>query len=316
MPRLLSSLLLSLGIASSASAVTMDWTDVGNPGNACDTTGAPSCVGAVSYGYEIGTYEVTNAQYAEFLNAVASSDPHELYNTNMASSGPGFYGGITRGGASGSYSYTAIAGREEMPVNYVSFYDTVRFANWMSNGQGSGSTEAGSYTLLGPGPTPTNPVTRNVNPTIVLPNENEWYKAAYYDASTASYFDFPLGSDALPVCSAPSAAPGTANCNFAAAGDFSPRGGYPSAASPYGTFDQGGNAWEWTETVQGISRVQRGGGIDGPDYYLGSNFRTTASASQAFNSTGFRIAQVPEPSTGLLVIGGLLGLAASRRTRS
>jgi len=37
MPRLRSSLLLSLLIASSASAVTMDWTPIGNPGNACDT---------------------------------------------------------------------------------------------------------------------------------------------------------------------------------------------------------------------------------------------------------------------------------------
>src|SRR5262245_37893506 len=35
-PRLCSSLLLSLVVASSASAVTMSWTPIGNPGNACD----------------------------------------------------------------------------------------------------------------------------------------------------------------------------------------------------------------------------------------------------------------------------------------
>ena len=34
MPRLCSCLLLSLLIASSASAVTMDWTPIGNPDNA------------------------------------------------------------------------------------------------------------------------------------------------------------------------------------------------------------------------------------------------------------------------------------------
>ena len=71
MPRQFSSLLLSLGIASSASAVTMDWTFVGDSGNAADDTG----FGAVSYAYNVGTYEVTNAQYAEFLNAKGASDP-------------------------------------------------------------------------------------------------------------------------------------------------------------------------------------------------------------------------------------------------
>jgi hypothetical protein len=47
---------------------------------------------------------------------VAATDPNGLYNTNMAVD----YGGITRAGSSGSYSYSTIAGRENMPVNYVS----------------------------------------------------------------------------------------------------------------------------------------------------------------------------------------------------
>ena len=40
-----------------------------------------------------------------------------------------------------------------MPVNYVDFYDALRFANWMNNGQGNGDTETGAYTLLGGTPT-------------------------------------------------------------------------------------------------------------------------------------------------------------------
>ena len=47
-------LVLSLLITSSASAVTMDWTFVGNPGNACDTQFDNSCHGAVGYSYNIG----------------------------------------------------------------------------------------------------------------------------------------------------------------------------------------------------------------------------------------------------------------------
>src|SRR5262245_2655677 len=82
-----------VGLAQMASAVTIDWKPIGSPGNAADTTG----FGAVAYGYQIGTYEVTNGQYVEFLNAKAASDPLGLYNTNMGS-GPG---GITRSGVSG-----------------------------------------------------------------------------------------------------------------------------------------------------------------------------------------------------------------------
>jgi hypothetical protein len=43
MPRLFASLLLSLVIAASASAVTMDWSFVGNAGNACDPQGRSRC---------------------------------------------------------------------------------------------------------------------------------------------------------------------------------------------------------------------------------------------------------------------------------
>src|SRR5262245_40781924 len=100
--------------AGSASAVTIDWTPIGNAGNACETQSG-GCFGAVAHAYSVGTYEVTNAQYAEFLNAKAASDPLALYNSNMGTS---IYGGITQSGVSGSYTYSAIAGRVDMPVNF------------------------------------------------------------------------------------------------------------------------------------------------------------------------------------------------------
>ena len=46
------------------------------------------------YAYYISKYEVTNAQYAEFLNAKAASDPLGLYNASMGSDAT--FGGITR----------------------------------------------------------------------------------------------------------------------------------------------------------------------------------------------------------------------------
>src|SRR5262245_19050656 len=216
-----------LWIASSASAVTMTWTPIGNPGNVADDTGH----GAVGYAYSIGTYEVTNAQYVEFLNAKAASDPLALYNANMGSG----LGGITRSGVSGSFTYNAIGGRESMPVIYVSFYDALRFANWMNNGQGGGDTESGAYTLLGGTPAPSNGATvaRNAGAAIVLPSDNEWYKAAYYDSSASSYFDFPAGSNTETVCASPTPTANRANCN-GVAGDLTPVGSYTGSPSPYG----------------------------------------------------------------------------------
>src|SRR5262245_2670597 len=111
MPPVALGALLTLVIGSSASSVTMDWARIGNPGNACDLQ-SQGCFGSVGYAYSIGTYEVTNAQYTEFLNAKAASDPFALYSTAMDSD----TGGITRSGDSGSFTYSTISGRADMPV--------------------------------------------------------------------------------------------------------------------------------------------------------------------------------------------------------
>ena len=322
MPRVYSSLLLSLLIGGSASAVTIDWTYVDNPGNACDpqsgSNGAPAgCFGSVGYAYNIGTYEVTNAQYAEFLNAKAASDPLGLYSSFM-SDVSGNYGGITRSGTSGSYSYSAIAGREAMPVNHVSFYDSIRFANWMSNGQGVGDTETGSYTLLGGTATPSNgaTVTRNAGATIVLTSGDEWYKAAYYDALSSGYFDYAAAFNSETACATPTATPNSANCDFAV-DDLTPVGSYTSAASPYGTFDQGGNVNEWNELnlYSGSYRGVRGGPFDNVPESLAASTQFIDTPGNEHHNLGFRLAMIPEPGTGLLVVAGLLGIAARRRAR-
>src|SRR5262245_11568991 len=204
MPRLCSFLLLSLLIASSAPAVTMAWTPIGNAGNACDPQGL-FCFGSVDYNYNIGTYEVTNAQYAEFLNAKAKSDPNGLYNQGMGDPSNGQFGGrggITRSGTNGSYTYATIAGRESMPVNWTTYWDALRFTNWMNNGQGNGDTETGSYNLV-----EGDEVTRTQSATFVVPSEDEWYKAAYYGAASASFFDYPAGTNTQISCAPPGAQP-------------------------------------------------------------------------------------------------------------
>ena len=62
----------------------MEYVRVGNPNNAADPT---TSYGAVDHSYWIGKYEVTNAQYAEFLNAKGQSNANGIYNSGMASYG-------------------------------------------------------------------------------------------------------------------------------------------------------------------------------------------------------------------------------------
>lgn len=301
----------SFGFRVAALPVVIDWTPVGNPGNAADITG----YGAVGNAYKIGTYEVTNAEYAEFLDAKAAADPLGLYNALMGTDGDG---GIARTGSSGSYSYSAITGREDWPVTFMTFYDVLRFVNWLHNGQGNGDTETGAYTLLGGTATPTNgsTVTRNAGARIALTSEDEWYKAAYFDGT--SYFDYPAGSDTQTTCATPTATANSANCNNAV-GDPTSKGSYTGSPSPYGTFDQGGNALEWNESITGDGfRATRGGAFVGggpgnPVQMAASNRMSLDVTVVERRYTGFRV--VPEPGRIPSLIGAIamLGLLARRR---
>lgn len=296
-------------------AVSIDLVPVGNPGNTGEIQ-ASGIFGRVTTSYQIAKFEVTNAQYVEFLNAKAANDTYELYNALMGLLGDG---GIVQTGTMGAYTYSvkpsaAGAGPNgtaytygDKPVNYVSWYDAIRFANWMSNGQGSASTETGAYTLLGGTTVPSNAnsISRNANASWFLPTENEWYKAAYYNAATSSYFDYPTGSDATPNNNLPAADTGnSANYKIGSVtttGDplhpLTPVGAYLVSDSPYGTFDQGGNVAEWTETSSGSGvRVRRGGGWNSTDTYLSSATRETVSATVEISYGGFRLAAAAVPA--------------------
>ena len=115
--------LMLAGLAVSpadATPITIDWVTVGDPGNAADTTGAPNPAGAVAASFQIMKFEFTNAHYKDFLNFVAATDTYRLYNANMGSNARG---GITRSGASGSYTYAVKSNMGDKPVNYVSWFD-------------------------------------------------------------------------------------------------------------------------------------------------------------------------------------------------
>jgi len=299
--------LAALLFALPAHAVTIDWVTVGDPGNPGDTevmSDGTTGYGAVPYIYRISKYEVTNAQYAEFLNAVAKTDTNGLYNATMVDPFTGYYegyGGITRSGSSGNYTYATIGGRENMPVNWVSFYDALRFANWLHNGQPTGAqdsstTEDGAYTITADG-IANNSIMRNAGATIFLPSEDEWYKAAYYDGT--SYFEYSAGFDTQITCAVPGATPNTANCNGVMGGswgDLTDVGAYTGSASPNGTFDQGGNVWEWNEAIiHGWDRGLRGAGFFNQAFSLSARMSREGNLPiYDYFAWGFRVAMIRE----------------------
>jgi len=295
---------LALVTASGSAQATIVWEAVGDPGNPDDDL--PSLdSGGVGYEYEISRFETTNAEYAAFLNAKAASDPLELYDPQMGSD---THGGITRSGTPGSYTYAAKTGVENEAVNFVSFYDALRFANWMENGQGNGDTETSSYTLLGGTPTPSNgpSIDRNPGAQIVLPDRDEWHKAAYYDGSMGVYYDFPTSTDDEPTCSSPTSTPNRANCGNSTIRGVTEVGAYTGSPSPYGTFDQGGNVREWNESTFGGRPIVRGGGWTGLETPLAASSLGTLEADTEEVYLGFRLARLEAgPGGGPLDVAGI-----------
>src|SRR5690349_20251231 len=95
--------------APAAASVNIEWVTVGAPGNPPDTevmaSDRTTGFGSVPYAYRLGKYDVTNQEYADFLNAVAqSADPFLLYVPCMdRSQCYGVGSGIVRTGAMGNY---------------------------------------------------------------------------------------------------------------------------------------------------------------------------------------------------------------------
>ena len=199
--------LLGLGIAAQADVfnlgagyTNLETVTVGDPGNTGELSGlgaggyGPDRIcGSVGYHYNIGKYEVTAKQYCDFLNAKARADTYGLYNSSV-DAGVNSYGcGIKRSGDSGNYTYSVADDWANRPLNWVSYWDACRFANWLGNGQGNGDTETGAYTLNGYNDDDGSWIQRNAGATWAVTSEDEWYKAAYYKGggTNAGYWLIP-----------------------------------------------------------------------------------------------------------------------------
>jgi sulfatase modifying factor 1 len=335
--RALGGLTVGLGLlAPHADAVTINWVTVGDPGNTADTTGDPNPAGAVTDSFRIMKYEWTNSQYVDFLNAVdpSGTNPNGIYNTSMGSNARGGISFDTNASTGSKYAPRTNMG--DKPVNYVSWFDAARVVNWLQNGQGTGSTETGAYTLnnatSGPAPAV------NSGASYFLPTEDQWYKAAYYKGSgtNAGYWDYATQSDTAPtVVTADASGIGSAGstgnfANYNRGADWNSQDGNVTTAgtnggpSAYGAFDMSGNIYEWNDLTgaAGSSRGLRGGYWDDVfAFFLSSSSRYTIDPSLENSFYGFRLASpvpVPEPSTWLMGLAGIAcaGWGTYRRRRA
>jgi sulfatase modifying factor 1 len=299
-----------VSFGSGANQFNMEFVTIRNPNNVADITGSPNPAGAVGYEYGIGKFEVSEEM-------------------------------ITKFNASQSLQITKDTRGAAKPATSVSWNEAARFVNWLNTS--TGGSAAYKFTSGGVNDNielwtsadtadydSSNPY-RSIRAKYFLPSYNEWYKAAYYNPTNSTYYDFPNGSDTAPTEVASGTDDNTAVYNqtfVQGPADVNQAGGL----SPYRVMGLGGNVFEWAESSRDLlnssdssDRVIRGGNWNSGFPGMLSTIRNndhSGTPSEEFNGVGFRVASlssdaaVPEPS--MMVIGtlfGLGGLMAKRRMK-
>jgi len=169
-------------------------------------------VGRVGYEYGIGKLEVTVGQWVAFLN---TADPlgrnrHGLYSENESGAAWPRFGQVNFNAGAPAGQHYSLAAPEwaGKPYGFANFLRSARFANSLYNGKllakSSGTegpygftlyrvrlspeTERGMYDMRNP------KTARTKKKGFVIPSQNEWIKAAYYDPTghgTYSYWQYP-----------------------------------------------------------------------------------------------------------------------------
>jgi formylglycine-generating enzyme required for sulfatase activity len=282
---------------TSGNEFTIDFVNIGNAGNAADTTG----YGAVPYEYRVGTYEISQ-------NA------------------------IDKATASGMANVTAGAWTGSRPAANISWYEAAAFVNWLNTSTGKTAAydlawdgSAWSMNLWSSGDAwqlGGENLYRNKDAFYFLTSENEWYKAAYYNPAGSNYYLYPTASDTAPTAVASGTDAGTAVYNAAA---FVPATvDSAGGLSPYGTMGQGGNVWEWNESAwdgandsTSESRRVRGGNFfSSENYGLISSSKNLDGPTYEADDVSFRVASVPEPSTYALFLLGAGAVYLWKRRKS
>lgn len=261
--------------------VSVPVVSVGNPGNAptaivpftdaaygsCNDVPSgtqPPCqeIGDVDYSYGIGELEITVAQWVAFLNTVdpKGTNSLKLYSDTQSAKAWPQFGQLRFSSKARPGKHYAIASPEwaDKPYGFADFFAAARFANSLYNGtlisKASGTAEDFSVTTYKVKLSPNTQTgmynlnrknaTRSRKAGFVVPSQDEWVKAAYYDAATTSYWKYPTNAGTFGNASGYNAAtavnPLATQLNYDS-GDVTNATGQPIASF----VDQNGNYPKW-----------------------------------------------------------------------
>ena len=287
---------------SGANAFSIEFVDIGNPGNG-DDLGAgggqySSPFGGVPYNYRMAVTEVPQDWITKATNLGLANVTAGAWTGNQPAAN------ITWSEAAAFVNFLNTSTGHQ-PAYDLTFNGDWTMALWSS----AQAWQVGGENRY-----------RHKDAYYFLPSEDEWYKAAYHknDGVTANYWDYATGSNISPTRVINGRDPGTAvYASVPSPATVDNNGGL----SPYGTRGQNGNVLEKLESAFVMpndnpteNRSTRGGDYINPENGLRSSFRGGEPPDTgATINTGFRVASVPEPSTAVLLIGSSL-LFSRRRS--
>jgi len=211
--------------------------EIGDSGNAPYTFNNTS-IGQVDYKYRLQKLELTVKEFVEFLNACFATDPKNQAtiincNTYPSNIGPNIGpndNGIIAMSVSGQYVYYVDPMYEKLPMAVPGFL-ALKLCNWLHNkvdDPDSTNTDTGAYDLtslpinndtigydsiskicifdapaygsyMDDNSQRVSHITRSPGARYFIPNNNEWFKAAFYKGSgiNAGYWNFANSTDSL-----------------------------------------------------------------------------------------------------------------------
>jgi len=295
---------------SGANTFNIDFVPIGNPGNPADTTGNPNPAGSVAKAFLMGRNEISEDM-------------------------------INKANTLGGLFLTKDSRGANKPASNITWNEAARFVNFLNTSSGfpkaykfalnpgdagyTANAQANQniveWAVSDPGFDANNHY-RNSLAAFWLPSADEWYKAAYYDPTTGTYFDYATGSNTAPANVDNGTAAGTAvyeRPSQQGPADITDAGGL----SPYGTMAQDGNVFEWNESDLNQpngpvtdNRILRGGYWGSIAGHLTSSTLFNTLPTVGDNIRGFRVAtNVPEPSTAMLIAIAGLGLLWRKTAR-
>ena len=239
---------------------TIDFVNISGDSGDLGSWDAGYTFSGVNHGdYRMGTYEITNDQFAKF----AANTPY----------------------------WTGA----DVPANQVSWYEGAQFVNYLNTSTG----HQAAYNFTGStfsvwksgdaGYDSSNPF-RNTYAYYFMPTEDEWVKAAYWNGTSLQTYANASAGDLV------SGIPDPAKWNYSSSSPWDTENG---SMELNGTYNMMGNVWEWTESPYDNGVYAPGGtrGIRGGAYVVGSSHLMSSQLVSGWpvyeeDYIGFRVASV------------------------